>query len=113
MANHPYSGLGGGLSLSSLSESFFLPPKIPKILRKGFFFFSVAFAEPSRAGPWPVASGGRLGSYLGGGWPLSAAGWGDLGSPPPKMCERNDPVDVRMLCPPCSWQNCVGAEPAT
>src|SRR5262249_50973478 len=45
MANHHYSGgdVDGlsCLSLSlSLSESFFLPPKIPKIFCKGFFFLS-------------------------------------------------------------------------
>src|SRR5215469_8212223 len=64
MADHPYSGGDGFSCLAlSLSESFFLPPKIPKIFCKGFFFFSPGLPEASGgAGPWPVASGGRFGS---------------------------------------------------
>src|SRR6266513_1193829 len=52
----PFSGLG-----LALSGSFFLPPKIPKIFCKGFFFFSPDCAEVS-TGAWPVAWGGRFGS---------------------------------------------------
>src|SRR6266576_1553743 len=52
----PFSGLG-----LAWSGSFFLPPKIPKIFCKGFFFFSPDCSEGT-AGPWPVALGGRLGS---------------------------------------------------
>src|SRR5262249_46277770 len=113
MANQPYSGerrLSLFLSLS-LSESFFFPPKIPKILGKGFFFFSVAFAALSvGAGPWPVASGGRLGSYFGTVWP-SGVVWGGFGSPPPKMWERNDPVDGGKWGHPGNCEHLVAAEP--
>src|SRR5882762_2598901 len=71
----PFSGLG-----LALSGSFFLPPKIPKIFCKGFFFFSPESAEGS-ALPWPVASGGRFGSLAGIGRPLASV-CGFLGSPP-------------------------------
>src|SRR5256885_3172740 len=103
----PFSGLG-----LALSGSFFLPPKIPKIFCKGFFFFSGDSAEGS-AGPWPVALGGRFGSYVVIGWPF-ASFCGVLGSPPPpKTRERMEPVVGKRLWPPWTSQNTVGAEPAT
>src|SRR5260370_15808923 len=55
----PFSGFG-----LAVSGSFFLPPKIPNIFCKGFFFFSPVCAEGS-AGAWPrpLPPRGRFGSY--------------------------------------------------
>src|SRR6266478_4583210 len=89
----PFSGLG-----LALSGSFFLPPKIPKIFDKGFFFFSPDSAEGS-AGPWPVAPGGRLGSYDVTGFPFAST-CGALGSPPPKTRDRTEPAELKRLRPP-------------
>src|SRR5215472_14411173 len=96
----PFSGLG-----LTLSGSFFLPPKIPNIFCKGFFFLSPFSADGSPG--CPVASGGRLGSDFITGCPLAS---GVLGCPP-KICDSTEPTTVP--CPPCSSQKSVGAEPAT
>jgi len=69
VTGQPYSGFVASSGLG-LSESFFLPPKIPKIFFKGFFFFSSSLSLASLASgvgcvgwPCPVAYGGRFGSY--------------------------------------------------
>src|SRR5262249_53904028 len=45
------------------------------------------------------------------GLPGSAGG---VGCPPPKICDNTEPAEEMIPCPPpCSSQNCVGAEPPT
>src|SRR5271165_5476500 len=95
----PFSGLG-----LALSGSFFLPPKIPKIFCKGFFFFSPGWADGSLA-PWPVASGGRFESYGVIGLPCASV-CGGLGSPPPtKTRDSQEPEEAAATLPPCNSQN--------
>src|SRR5215467_1789889 len=109
----PFSGLALSLSGSlALSASFFLPPKIPKIFCKGFFFLSSLCALGSAGCPGcPVAPGGRLGSDF---ITTCASDFvGEVWGCPPKICDKTEPVEVPNPWPPCSSQNSVGAEPAT
>src|SRR5450432_4547707 len=99
----PFSG--GGLALSG---SFFLPPKIPKIFCKAFFFFCPLASLASAGGAGAVPAWTCPGSI---GFP-SAPICGGFGCPPPKICDSHDPF-VTAALPPCNSQSCVGAEPVT
>src|SRR3979490_1728535 len=105
----PFSG--GGLALSG---SFFLPPKIPKIFCKAFFFFCPASPSAPLAPltlAAPLASAGASGPASPEPIPPAPPPCGGVFCPRQNIGESHDPAVANR--PPCSSQNCVGAEPAT